>query len=55
MALLFVAGVMNLVWITTLAVAVLIEKVVPGGDAVGRVAGVLLVGAGLWVAVARVP
>lgn len=55
MALLFVAGVMNLVWIVTLAVAVLIEKVVPGGAAVGRVAGVLLVAAGLWVAVSRVP
>jgi predicted metal-binding membrane protein len=54
MALLFVAGVMNLVWIATLAVAVLVEKVVPGGDVVGRVAGVLLVGAGLWVAMARV-
>jgi predicted metal-binding membrane protein len=46
MALLFAAGVMNRVWIAALAVAVLIEKVVPG---------VLLVGAGLWVAVARVP
>jgi predicted metal-binding membrane protein len=55
MALLFVAGVMNLVWIATVAIAVLIEKVVPGGDAVGRVAGVLLVGAGMWIAIARVP
>lgn len=55
MALLFVAGVMNLVWIATLAVAVLIEKVVPRGDVVGRVAGVLLVGAGLWIAMARIP
>jgi predicted metal-binding membrane protein len=44
---------MNLVWIAILAAAVLIEKVVPGGDAVGRVAGALLVGAGLWVAMAR--
>ena len=51
MALLFAAGVMNLVWIVTLAVAVLVEKVVPGGDLVGRVAGVLLVGAGLWLAI----
>ena len=55
MALLFVAGVMNLVWIATVAIAVLIEKVVPGGDAVGRVAGALLVGAGMWVAIARIP
>jgi predicted metal-binding membrane protein len=53
MTLLFVAGVMNLVWIAALAVSVLIEKVAPGGDVVGRVAGILLVGAGLWLAVAR--
>jgi predicted metal-binding membrane protein len=55
MALLFVAGVMNLVWIAVLALAVLVEKAGPGGDVVGRGAGVLLVGAGLWVAMARVP
>jgi predicted metal-binding membrane protein len=55
MALLFVAGVMNLVWVATLAVAVFIEKIVPRGDAVGRAAGILLVGAGVWVAIAGVP
>ena len=54
MALLFVAGVMNLVWVATLAVAVLVEKVVPRGDLVGRVAGVLLVGAGLWLAMTAI-
>lgn len=50
MALLFVAGVMNLLWVATIAVAVLIEKVVPRGDLVGRVAGVALLVAGLLVA-----
>jgi predicted metal-binding membrane protein len=47
MALLFVAGVMNLLWIAVLAVAVLVEKVVPRGDLVGRLAGVVLVAAGV--------
>ena len=48
MALLFVAGVMNLVWIAVIAVAVLVEKAVPYGDLVGRAIGVLLVVAGVW-------
>jgi len=47
MALLFVAGVMNLLWVAVIAVAVLVEKVVPRGDFVGRVAGVVLVAAGV--------
>lgn len=47
MALLFVAGVMNLLWVTAIAVAVLVEKVVPGGDLIGRIAGVGLVAAGV--------
>lgn len=46
MALLFVAGVMNLVWVAALAAFVLIEKVAPGGRWVTRVAGVVLVIAG---------
>jgi predicted metal-binding membrane protein len=47
MALLFVAGVMNLLWVAAIAVAVLVEKVVPHGDLVGRLAGVALVAAGV--------
>ena len=47
MALLFVAGVMNLLWVAIIAVAVLVEKVVPRGDLVGRFAGVALVVAGV--------
>jgi predicted metal-binding membrane protein len=51
MALLFVAGVMNLFWVAAIAVVVLVEKVVPRGDAVGRVGGVgLIVAGGLLVA-----
>jgi predicted metal-binding membrane protein len=50
MALLFVAGVMNLVWVAAIAAAVLVEKVVPRGDLMGRVAGAALVVAGAWVA-----
>ena len=49
MALLFVAGVMNLLWVATIAAFVLIEKVAPGGGWVGRVAGALLVGWGVWM------
>ena len=47
MALLFVAGVMNLLWVATIAAFVLVEKVVPRGDLVGRVAGGGLMVAGL--------
>jgi predicted metal-binding membrane protein len=47
MALLFVAGVMNLLWVTTITAFILVEKAVPRGDRVGRVAGVVLSLAGL--------
>jgi predicted metal-binding membrane protein len=53
MALLLVAGVMNLLWVAAIAGFVLVEKVAPGGDRLGRVAGVVLVGWGVWM-VARV-
>ncbi len=42
MALLFVVGVMNLVWIAVLTLVVLIEKLSPAGETIGRIAGVLL-------------
>ncbi len=47
MALLFVAGVMNLLWVATMTAFVLVEKAVPRGNRVGRVAGVVLCIAGL--------
>jgi predicted metal-binding membrane protein len=49
MALLFVAGIMNLLWVGAIAGFILLEKVVPGGDRLGRVAGVVLVGWGAWM------
>jgi len=51
MGLLFVGGVMNLLWVAAIAVFVLLEKVVPRGVLVGRAAGGLLVLAGLWLTV----
>jgi len=46
MALLFVGGVMNLFWIAALAILVLLEKVVPFGRVVARVAGVAFIAGG---------
>ena len=43
MALLFVGGVMNLIWVAVIAIFVLLEKVVPKGEIIGRVGGVLLI------------
>jgi predicted metal-binding membrane protein len=47
MGLLFVGGVMNLLWIAAIAIFVLLEKTVPFGDVSGRFAGtaMILVGA----------
>lgn len=45
MAVLFVAGVMNLVWVAAIAILVLIEKVSPRGPLAGRLSGAAL---GLW-------
>jgi predicted metal-binding membrane protein len=46
MALLFVGGVMNLVWIAGLMILVLLEKVLPGGRYLARLVGLLLLAAG---------
>jgi predicted metal-binding membrane protein len=53
MALLFVAGVMNLFWVVVISGFVLAEKVVPHGRLVGRITGAVLAGWGLWVALAH--
>lgn len=50
MVLLFVLGVMNLLWIAALAGFVLLEKVVPAGHRFSRVTGLLLVGWGALMA-----
>ena len=49
MALLFAAGVMNLVWVAAIAAVVLVEKLAPFGVATGRITAVLLVAAGAWI------
>lgn len=53
MALLFVGGVMNLVWVALLALLVLLEKIAPAGVLASRLAGILLIiwgAATVWVA-----
>jgi len=47
MTLLFVLGVMNLLWIAALALLVLVEKVIPRGRFVSRLTGVMLAGWGI--------
>jgi predicted metal-binding membrane protein len=49
MALLLVAGVMNLLWVAVIAGFILLEKVAPAGDRLGRAAGVLFIGWGVWM------
>ena len=51
MALLFVGGVMNVLWIAGLAVLVLLDKVVPTGRLVPRLAGAALAATGLYLLV----
>ena len=53
MALLFVGGVMNVLWIALISIFVLAEKVVGPGRLVSRVAGLLFVLAGLWLLATR--
>jgi predicted metal-binding membrane protein len=47
MALLFVAGVMNLVWVAAIAGFILLEKVAPAGKRMGQAAGILMVAGGV--------
>jgi predicted metal-binding membrane protein len=49
MALLFIGGVMNILWIAAIAIFVLIEKAIPAGGAIARVAGSGLALAGIWL------
>ncbi len=46
MGLLFVGGVMNLLWIAAITLFVLLEKVLPLGGAGGRVTGLVMIAAG---------
>jgi predicted metal-binding membrane protein len=49
MGVLFVVGVMNLVWVAAMTVFVLVEKIGPAGAIVARVAGGLMIAAGALV------
>ncbi len=49
MALLFVAGVMNIWWVAILAIFVLVEKAAPKGLWIGKIAGALLAAWGVWM------
>jgi len=50
MALLFVAGVMNLLWVAAIAGYVLVEKIIPAGNWVGRAVGLCTIVVGVWMA-----
>jgi predicted metal-binding membrane protein len=47
MALLFVFGVMNLLWVALLAAFVLMEKLVPSGPRIGAWSGIVMLGVGV--------
>jgi predicted metal-binding membrane protein len=49
MALLFVGGIMNLVWVAAIAAFVLLEKLVPAGGTVALAGGALAIGFGAWM------
>jgi predicted metal-binding membrane protein len=48
MALLFVGGVMNVLWIVLLALFIYLEKVTSFGRQIAPLAGVVLIAAGAW-------
>lgn len=49
MSVLFVVGVMNLLWVAAMTVFVLVEKIGPGGAFVARIAGFAMIAAGILV------
>ena len=49
MALLFVPGVINLFWIAALAILVLLEKVIPSGRIIARLAGLASMAGAGWM------
>jgi predicted metal-binding membrane protein len=51
MALLFVGGIMNVLWIAGLTILVLLEKVLPARLFIARVSGALIAAAGMWLLV----
>lgn len=49
MGLMFVAGVMNLLWMVIITVFVFFEKVIPGGFWISRITGLFLIVGGIWM------
>lgn len=49
MALLFVAGVMNMFWVAIITILVLLEKIVPSGTRLGNISGIIFVAWGGWM------
>jgi predicted metal-binding membrane protein len=49
MALLFVGGVMNVLWIACIAIFVLMEKTFSVGRVIARIAGTAFLAAGAWL------
>jgi predicted metal-binding membrane protein len=49
MLLLFVGGVMNVLWISVIAILVLAEKIIPAGRLIPRLAGLVFAVAGVWL------
>lgn len=48
MALMFVGGVMNLIWMVVITAVILIEKIAPKGDVLAKIAGVVMIAVGLY-------
>jgi predicted metal-binding membrane protein len=51
MAVLFVAGVMNPLWVAAIAGLVLLEKIARVGPGLGKLAGLALIAGGAWMLV----
>ena len=54
MALLFVGGIMNVLWIAGLTILILLEKIVPTGRLIPRISGALIAAAGILLLVGAV-
>ena len=55
MALLFVGGIMNVLWIAGIAALVMVEKVIASGRMLSRATGLAFVAGGIWVMAGAVP
>jgi predicted metal-binding membrane protein len=49
MALLFAEGVMNLLWVAAIGALVLVEKLLPAGQWIARISGVLMLAFGTYL------